>query len=242
MARLSGSSGTVSGSVCGFSYSGVRPEKLMETEYTLVTVVMDRTGSVSGFEGELLSALRGAIGACAKSARADNILVRFMSFAEDVREEFGFTPVASVDDSLVKVPRCQGNTALRDALFAAVSGASAYGAQLDGADFRVNSVSFVITDGDDNASRTSAAEVAAELKRGLREEFLESSQCFLIGVNAGSCSRRLSDFADECGLDGYEDAGAATPAALARMAAFISRSVSSASVSLSAGVSQAAVV
>lgn len=239
MARLADSSGNmVSGSVCGFGFSGVRPERLGETEYTLVTVVLDRTGSVAGFEKELAGALQGAVGACAKSPRADNLLLRYVTFANDVTEVFGFTPMGQVDAAQVAVPVCSGGTALRDAVFSASSAANAYGKSLFDADFRVNAVSFVITDGDDNGSSLSADAVKAELERGRRDEFLESAQSFLIGVNATSYRNKLADVASSCGMDGYEDAGSVTPGSLAKLAAFISRSVSQASVSMSTGAAQ----
>ena len=41
--------------IANFAFSGVRPDKLGSTEFTLVTLVIDKTGSVSGFGKQLLA-------------------------------------------------------------------------------------------------------------------------------------------------------------------------------------------
>jgi hypothetical protein len=78
-----------------FEFSGVRPEKLGATEYTLVTVVVDETGSVSAFADELLRCVRAIVEACASSPRADNLLLRLVTFNDRVAEIHGFRPLTT---------------------------------------------------------------------------------------------------------------------------------------------------
>src|SRR3989344_667737 len=61
-----------------FSFSASRIDRLGAAEYTLVTVAVDETGSVSGFDDELLKMLVMAVEACKKSPRSDNILFRIV--------------------------------------------------------------------------------------------------------------------------------------------------------------------
>ena len=61
--------------IANFAFSGVRPDKLGSTEYTLVTLVIDKTGSVSGFERQLLSMKQAVVEACHRSPRADYLKI-----------------------------------------------------------------------------------------------------------------------------------------------------------------------
>lgn len=228
------------GAVQGFSFSGARPERLGASEYTLATIVVDVTGSVSGFENDLRSCAQSAIDACRKSPRGENVLARLVVFNEAPREVFGFMPLSDIDAAMIVLPQPRGGTALIDAIYAGAAAANAYGKQLFDQDYLVNAVCYVITDGDDTCSRISARMARAEVESGAKAEYLDDSQIFLIGVNAGACSGKLSNLATELGLQGYIDAGDADPSALAKVARFISKSISSVSQSLGSGQSSSA--
>lgn len=225
------------GAVQGFAFSGARPERLGASEYTLATIVVDVTGSVSGFEQDLRACALSAIDACRKNPRSENMLVRLVAFNETPKEIFGFMPLSDIDDAMVALPTPCGGTALIDAIYAGASAANAYGKQLADQDYLVNAVCFVITDGDDTSSRMSAQMARAEIHAGAKAEYLDSSQIALIGVNAKSYAGKLGALATELGLSGFIDAGSADAASLAKLARFISRSVSSVSQSLGSGQS-----
>lgn len=218
-----------------FQFSGARPEKLGSTEYTLVTIVTDRTGSVSGFADELLAMKKAVVESCAKSPRRDFLMLRNVEFATDREEIHGFAELRTVDPASYARPRCGGMTALYDATWEALAATNEYGRILADQDFGANAVVFVITDGSDNASARSAKMVAEEMGRGVAEEWLESVNVVLIGINAGACKTSLERFAREAGLTQYVDAGDATPAKLAKLADFVSRSISSQSQALGTG-------
>jgi hypothetical protein len=96
----------------------------------------------------------------------------------------------------------------------------------------VNGITFVITDGDDNASTTTPAMIKQEIERGQIEEFLESHVSVLIGINAGQYKSALTAFQMKAGITQYIDAGDANKGNLAKLAAFVSQSISSTSQAL----------
>lgn len=223
------------GQAGNFGFSGVRPEKLGSTEYTLVTYVGDKTGSVSGCEQLLLDAKKAVVGACKKSPRAEFLLFRNTEFNASVDEVHGFVELATIDESQYPLPVCRGNTALFDATFAAAAATNEYAKQLSDQDFSVNGIIFVITDGDDGVSVQTVKSVEAEIHRGVQNEWLESLSVVLIGVNASQYKRELEAFKVGAGLTQYVDAGDATPQKLAQLADFVSRSISSQSQALGTG-------
>lgn len=217
-----------------FQFSGTRPDKLGSTEYTLVTIVLDTTGSVSGFESDLLKCVQEAAEACNKSPRANNLLLRYVNFNTSVAEKHGFTPLASIDIKGYPKPYCNGLTALYDACYSAIGASNDYGKILNASDRDVNGIVFVITDGFDNASKMSVDDVARKLQEGVTGEYLESLTAILIGINASASNTILNAFAQKVGMQ-YIDAGNIDQKSLARLAQFISKSISSTSTSLGSG-------
>jgi uncharacterized protein YegL len=224
-----------SGQVGNYAFSGVRPERLGSTEYTLVTMVIDKTGSVGGFEQELLQMKRTMIDACRKSPRAEYLMVRSVEFNTQIDEVHGFVELKMIDPATYVAPLCTGQTALFDATFNGVAATNEYARMLSEQDFGVNGIVFVITDGDDNGSIQTMKSVAGEVGRGVKNEWLESLNIVLIGVNAARYRHELEAFHKGAGLTQYVDVGDATPQKLARLAEFVSRSITSQSQSLGTG-------
>ncbi len=223
------------GSVGNFSFSGVRPEKLGATEYTLVTLVIDKTGSVTGFENELLKVKRAVVEACRKSPRADFLMLRNVEFNDRVDEVHGFVELRSVVPAGYVAPVCGGATALYDATYSAVAATNEYAKRLFDMEFNANAIVIVVTDGDNNVRGKTPAAIAKELKRGARSEWLESILVILVGVNAAQYRAELEAFKRDAGLTQYVDVADASPAKLARLAEFVARSISSQSLSLGTG-------
>lgn len=236
------------GGMQAFQFSGKRVDHLGATEYTLGTIAIDLTGSVQGFEAALRKALITAIEACKKSPRANNLLLRVLFFNSSigVHEEHGFKPLGEIktDDYPEFVGsqshpsgrsiRVYGTTNLFDATFSAVGATNAYAKTLMDQDFLANGIVIVVTDGDDNSSSASIGMIKAEVERGAKAESIESLITILVGVNAGQYGQKLKDMADGVGMQ-YLDAGDATPGKLAKLAEFVSQSVSSQSQALGTG-------
>jgi uncharacterized protein YegL len=191
---------------------------------------------VSGFENVLRNAVIDAVQACGKSPRADNLLVRFVTFNTDLNEVHGFKTLRQIAPQQDYEPfQCDGMTALYDATKEAISATDAYAKILTDNDFDVNGIIFVITDGMDNRSRYGRTDVAKAIRKVKRDEYLESLLVILIGVNADDCSDWLDDFHHEAGLSQYVDIREFDATKGAKLAEFISKSTSAQSQSLGTG-------
>ena len=124
----------------GFQFSAIRTENLGATEYTLVTIAVDLTGSVYGFEKDLRDSLIAAVDACKKSPRSDNLLLRVIAFStrypNGVEELHGFKPLAEINPQNDYAPFAPGGaTPLYDACYSAIGAVNVYAKQLMDDDF-----------------------------------------------------------------------------------------------------------
>ena len=222
-----------------FTFGGTRVETLGATEYTLVTIAVDETGSVSSFANALSDMLITIIDSCKRSPRSDNLLIRVITFGsqypQGVNEVHGFKPLADINPADYPPIRPGGSTPLYDVMYSAISAMNAYGKKLMEDDFGVNAISFVVTDGDDNASVTTPRMIKEENDKAISGETLESAISVLIGINAQAYKTRLSTFKKSAGITEYIDAGTATKQTLAKLANFVSQSISSQSQALGTG-------
>lgn len=220
-------------------FSAIRPEELGATEYTLVTIVVDTSSSVTSFADDLLKAVQEAVRACKKSPRAENLLLRMVSFnsgSVDITEIHGFVPLSGIDVDGYDPFQCHGMTALHDAAYNSIGAAFDYAKTLVDKDFDVNAIVFIITDGEENDSRqANKTDIGQLISKAKRHEDVESIVTVLIGINVGECMASLVQFQESVGIDQFIDVGEATPAKLAKLAQFISRSISSQSQSLGTG-------
>jgi len=69
-----------------FQFSAVRIEDLGATEYTLVTIVCDISGSVMSFADELLHCIKTIVIASQKNPRSENLLLRLLTFNHEIHE------------------------------------------------------------------------------------------------------------------------------------------------------------
>lgn len=225
----------------GFSFSGTRVTDLAATEYTLVGVAADASSSVSAFADEIESCIKEVVNACRRSPRADNLMLRLLTFNKRLKEIHGFRPLSDCPvDSYTDVVRCGGTTALYDAATTVVESVSAYGKTLCDADFDVNGIVFVITDGADNASKLDPSDLAKALAEAGSSEHVESLVSVLVGVNVADpqLDAYLKDLAQDAGFTRYLPIGDANASSLARLAQFVSRSISAQSMALGTGASQ----
>ena len=222
-----------------FTFTAKRIEHLGATEYTLVTIATDESGSVSGFMDQLLAMVQESVGSCKSSPRSDNLLVRVLYFSDKhpngVKEIHGFKPLAEIDPAQYPMPNPGGWTPLCDAVYSAVGAMNKYGKELYDRDYLANGIVFIITDGGENASVATMPMVKTELAKSVTGEILESMISILIGVNVDRCKDILDEFSREAGITQFIDAGDASAKNLAKIANFVSRSVSSQSQSLGTG-------
>lgn len=215
-----------------FNFSGVRPENLGATEYTLVSAMVDTSGSVDSFSADLLKMLKEVVAACQKHPRKENLMMNLATFNDRVDQVHGFVPVMNIDSNSYPGFNCGGMTSLHDACVFGVGATETYAKTLVGNDFDVNAVVFVITDGEDNRSVHSAAKVAETINRVKKDESLLSVTTILIGLNTMNCRAYLDKFKKDANIDQFVDVGDVTPGKLAKLAQFISHSISSSSQAL----------
>lgn len=225
-----------------FSFSGVGIDKLDGSEFTLVTILVDFSWSVGDFKNELEKGLNTIIQSCKKAPTSENILIRIAGFTNkvdgNIKEIHGFTPLMEIsDDRYVGAVVPDGMTPLYDAAGNALESIETYGKSLVDQDYECNGIFFVLTDGVENASRTirSASEIKDGLKRVRVNEYLLGMRSVLIGVNDVDCKAKLEQFKDDAGFDEFVSLGDATPSKLAKLANWVSQSISSQSQSLANG-------
>ena len=225
-----------------FQFSAARIENLGASEYTLVVVAVDVSSSLGGLGGDLDKLLGAIVEACRKSPRADNIMLRVLMFNRSVSEFHGFRPLPDLNPSDYD-GSCNpsGTTALYDAAYSGIESCIQYGADLVAQDFDVNAAVFVLTDGQDNESKTTPRMIKDALAGAVKSEAIESIMPVLIGIGDGATadvsdvSPYLDRFHKEAGFQQYVYAGNADAATLAKIAGFVSKSVSSQSQSLCSG-------
>jgi len=229
----------------GFGFSGQIIDGLEATQYTLVTIALDETGSIRGYERDIEQMLQTAVEACARDPYSQNLLIRVIRFGSQygrqggggVDEIHGFKALSEID--LTAYPSLQGGglTPLFDAVYSSVGAMNTYAQNLQDLDFAVNGITFVISDGGENNSVATAKMVKEELARSVTGEVMESHLSILIGIGTGSgdASGVLKDFRDEAGMDQFIWAGEATKGKLAKLAEFVSQSISSTSQALGTG-------
>lgn len=221
-----------------YGFSAVRADELGASEYTLATIVVDRSSSVEGFKKEMEDALKASLESCQRSPRAENLMLRLVSFSDDVKEEHGFRLLSGIQpDEYDNCLNPYGSTALFDATFAAIEATVEYGKLLFDQEYLTNAIIFVITDGDDNRSVETPRKIKNLVVKIKKDESLESINVVLVGVNTkqANIKQYLEDFQREADITQYVDIDDATPKALAKLGKFISSSISSTSQALGSG-------
>lgn len=221
----------------GFQFSAVRLDPVKAaSEYTLVTIVVDISGSVADYAVALKQAVQTIIEACKKSPRAENLMVRLLTFNDDVEEIHGFKLLNQIDPNDYSDFKPRGMTALFDAVYSAIGATTILSKSLIDQEYECNGAIYIITDGMNNRSANTPVSIQERVAETKMQETIESLVTVLIGVTPDKrISQYLESFKDEAGLNAYVDVGEATPGKLAKLAQFVSKSISSQSQSLGSG-------
>jgi hypothetical protein len=73
-----------------YQFSAQRISDLGASEYTLVTLVVDVSGSTEKFRPEMTNCIKEVLKSCKYSPRSDNLMFRLVRFSNDVQEVHGF--------------------------------------------------------------------------------------------------------------------------------------------------------
>ena len=231
------SEGAVNTTAYGFSQQRLA-DLSQASEYTLVTLYVDASGSVAGFEKQIEAAIKNVVDSCSRSPRANNLLIRLCLFATDLTVVHDFRLLKEISHSDIDgCIRPSGMTCLRDAGVDMYRSISAGAKDLRDNDFEVNAIGFIITDGEDTCSKHGVNAVKAAGESLVLSEAVDSYRAVIIAINNSSAHfhTQLDTFATGCGFDQVIDAGNADANSLAKLAAFVSDSISSQSSSLGTG-------
>jgi hypothetical protein len=226
-----------------YQFSAVRMEKLGATEYSLITLVLDRSGSTEQFEKDLLNLTKTVVESCKSNPRSENLLFRYLIFNESITEVHGFKLLSTLDVDQYDELDSDGMTALFDATYDAVGATLTFSEELVKQDYDVNGAVYIVTDGLNNRGTATPTMIKDKIQEALRQEnVIESMLTILIGLHDSSSGWSdevevaLDEFKDVANLDAYISAGEATPKNLAKLGNFISQSISSTSQNLGTGL------
>ena len=223
-----------------YNFSAMDLDDLGATEYTLVTIAVDKSGSVCNYEKDMEACIKKIIESCKTSPRKDNLMIRLVIFNQIMEEVHGFKllPQCNLSD-YDGCLNTSGTTALVDTTENVIAATNAYATTLvDDGDYAVNAVVFVITDGMDNSSSSTTADIKKALDQCKNDERLESIVSILIGVGIGSGGQTttyLTEFKNETEMNHFEPIDTADAKTLAKLAQWVSQSVSSQSQALGSG-------
>lgn len=222
-----------------YGYSRTKIDDLGSSEYTIVNIVVDVSGSTSYFRDELEKAIQEIVSACSHSPRSDSLLIRVTVFSDNVQEFHGYKLLSqcNVQDYQGCLSRGGGSTALFDATCDAIDTVQDYAINLHTNDFRANGIVIVLTDGDDNVSKYTVSNVKTKLEGVVREEKLESLVTIFVGVNINDphISTCLRTFHTNAGIREYVEIAQANANTLAKLAQFVSKSIAAQSQALGTG-------
>ncbi len=169
---------------------GTAVDDLAGDEVTLLVEVIDMTGSMSIYQDAVIDAYNAHLRAIIASKAADSILMSTWLFNTKSILRHGYMPIADVPTLDRKSYNPDNFTALYDAVIDAFTGIVAYGQSLRDAGVRTKIVVVVISDGEDNASRNSAAAVAMVAKDLLQQE-IYTLAFVAFGMNGKSVAAQI---------------------------------------------------
>lgn len=231
-----------------FSAVGVNQLANIASEFTIATIVCDSSGSVVKWKDELERCLKVIHASCKKNPHADNVLLRATQFSDNLSEIFGFRPLNDVKESdfdgCVHIGGC---TSLFRSTLEAIEATQSMAEVLDNQEYTCNGVVYVLTDGEDNASRgISPQDIKKALDDVRRKEKLISLAIILVGLgyDEGTTVAYLDRFKKDAEINQFVDLTDlfkknSPQQALAKLAGWVSRSISATSKALVTGNSTA---
>ena len=167
---------------------GVDIDEIDSEEVTLVTVVIDASGSMEPFAAEVLTQYKEQFLRPLQGAKnAASLLVSVWVFSDDggekVRLVHGYTPIPDCKGLTKADYNPSGMTPLRDAVMKGITGLVNYGQTLRDNGTRTKSIVLVLSDGLENASQVSGAKV-----KRLSEDVLRAQEFVLSYIFFGDKS------------------------------------------------------
>jgi hypothetical protein len=196
----------------GASYDTLGGDKAL-----LFVPLLDMTGSMTPFRQDVINAYNAMISTLKKSKQADQMLMSAWTFNRQSMLLHSYTPMEFVPLLDRNTYRPNDQTALYDAILSATVGMVAYGQDLRNSGVRTRMTLVVFTDGADNSSRNTAAQVRQVVTDLLAQEMYTF---VLVGFGKGSAQRT----AQQIGFNNVMEADA-DPSAIRRALDVVSQSL-----------------
>jgi uncharacterized protein YegL len=168
----------------GYNFTAQNLGSLGATEYTLATIVVDISSSVSAYRVDIENTIKAIVSSLRNSPRAEHLMVRILLFNSNIKELHGFKELSSINESDYDGIHPSGTTALYDATRSGIDATISYGKTLTDSGYPVNGIVYIITDGEDNASSCQPSHVATLISTVWTSEVLEGMTTVLIGLGS----------------------------------------------------------
>ena len=221
-----------------YTYSGQTMATLGASKYTLVTMVVDMSPSITDYKDDMEKMCAEVVRACQKHPNSGELTMRVVGFNSDIKEIHGYKELRNIKDTDYNgAIQPAGLTALYEATQESIEATESYGGQLIGMDYNANAVLFIITDGANNINRVADPDmIKRTLSKIKKDEKLDSVNVILVAASDDPQIVSLcEDFKKDAGLNQFVKMGEATKDNLAKFAQFASASVSSTSQALGSG-------
>ncbi len=210
---------------------GVGLHELGASAITLAMTILDRSGSMDPFAGDLIRAYNEHyLRPLTVTPAVDDILISTILFDDGVELLHGYVHPTDAPPLSPAVYRPRGTTALHDALAGGLTNMVLYSQQLRRSGIAVHGIVLVFTDGEDNASRTRVEEIRQTVEELLAQEIytfalvgFSGSPAGPLGFKTGSQPTPAQQIAARLGFREALAAGL-TPADLSRLFFLASRS------------------
>jgi hypothetical protein len=220
-----------------YGYTGIKVDMVLSPDNTVVSGLLDESGSTSPFASQMENCMKEIVKSLRHSPRADNLVFRLANFGSSFREVHGFRLLPQINEADYDgIYESGGMTALYDSEVKIIQATRDYCRQLMKEKHMCNAFLFIISDGEDNASSVNEDFVRDELAKAVANEEMESCVSVLVGVNPDpGVQAGLEAHKNRVGFTQYIPIQDANEKTLARLANFISRSISSQSQALGQG-------
>ena len=180
---------------------GVNIDEIDSEEITLVAVAIDASSSMTQHRDSVIDAYNAQFLKPLKSAQdAKKILVSTWVFSDEgrgkekVRLVHGYTAIPDCPQLTRANYNPDGTTPLNDAAWMTLTGILSYGQTLRDSGTRTKCIVIVLTDGDENASKTTAVKVRTLAEDLLQQEIYVLSYVFFGDANQGAANAKKIGF------------------------------------------------
>lgn len=203
------------------TFNNFDPNEIQVDETINAVFVIDVSPSINAYVQHLNHAFNDFVTTMQKSHVADKLLVSLIEFNEKVKVRNGFQPITQL--SPIQFTPSGSGTALYDATLKGLENAIQYRTNLEASGVLTKTLLFVITDGEDNSSKSLAKRVKTEMETVIsKEQNAFSFVSILFGVGNATSFQKAQQ---EMGIQYLAQVGTSGDE-IKRMIGFISQSIS----------------